>query len=100
MMPRKEEQAPPSVMLAQTLMTRLGDYTAMDEGEDVYANIKALATTFVSVGAYVASSACLLACFRAVAVWFLTSYAYILRCAEQVTCSNTRRRSPACSRSV
>jgi hypothetical protein len=52
MMPRKEEEVPPSVQLAQKLLTRLADYTEVGEDEDVYSNVKALANTIISVGAY------------------------------------------------
>ncbi len=50
MMPRKEEVIPTSVQLAQQIMTRLGDFSAMTEQDDLYSNIKALAHTFVNVG--------------------------------------------------
>ena len=50
MMPRKEEVIPTSVQLAHQIMTRLGDFSAMTEQDDLYANIKALAHTFVNVG--------------------------------------------------
>lgn len=49
-MPRKEEPVHTSVLMAQQLMTRLGDFTAVAEDEDLFGNIKALADTFVSVG--------------------------------------------------
>lgn len=50
MMPRKEEAVPSSVQLAQNIMTRLGDFSAMTEQDDLYSNIQALAQTFISVG--------------------------------------------------
>lgn len=50
MMPRKEEPVPSSVLLAQQIMTRLGDFSAMTEQDDLYSNIKALAQTFITVG--------------------------------------------------
>lgn len=50
MMPRKEEVVPTSVQLAHQIVTRLSDFSAMTESDDLYANIKALAHTFVSVG--------------------------------------------------
>jgi hypothetical protein len=52
MMPRKEEEVPQSVQLAQKLVTRLADYTEVGEDEDVYTNVKALANTIIAVGAY------------------------------------------------
>ena len=50
MMPRKEEPVSTSVQLAQQIMTRLGDFSAMTEQDDLYSNIKALAQTFITVG--------------------------------------------------
>jgi len=50
MMPRKEEVVPTSVQLAYQIVTRLSDFSAMTESDDLYSNIKALAHTFVSVG--------------------------------------------------
>lgn len=50
MMPRKEEEVPTAVKLAQQLMTRVGDFSALGEDDDMYTNVKALASTFASVG--------------------------------------------------
>jgi hypothetical protein len=50
MMPRKVEPVHPSVLMAQQLLTRVGDYTAIEENEDLYANIKSLAEMLVTVG--------------------------------------------------
>lgn len=50
MMPRKEEPMVSNVLLAQQIMTRLGDFSAMGEQDDLYGNVKALAQTFVAVG--------------------------------------------------
>ena len=49
-MPRKEEEVPTAVKLAQQLMTRVGDFSALGEDDDMYTNVKALASTFASVG--------------------------------------------------
>lgn len=57
-MPRKEDPVPDSVKLAQQLLTRLADFSAMEENEDLYGNIKALAETVVSVGARSLSCIC------------------------------------------
>lgn len=53
MMPRKEEAIPDQVQLAQQIMTRLSDFSAMSEEDDVYANIKALTNTIVTVGEFI-----------------------------------------------
>ena len=43
MQPRKEIDIPEQVNLFQLLVTRLGDYTALEEDDDIHANIAAFA---------------------------------------------------------
>jgi len=50
MMPRKEEPQHASVALAQTLITRLGNFSAFEPEEDLYSNIKAMSNALMGGG--------------------------------------------------
>jgi hypothetical protein len=50
MMERKEVIIPAEVMMAKQILSRLGDYSAMAEEDDVVSNIRALAGLLVSLG--------------------------------------------------
>ena len=49
-MERKEVIVPAEVMMAKQILSRLGDYSAMAEEDDVISNIRALAGLLVSLG--------------------------------------------------
>lgn len=49
-MERKEVTIPAEVTMAKQILSRLGDYSAMAEEDDVVSNIRALAGLLVSLG--------------------------------------------------
>lgn len=49
-MERQDQILPAEVLMAKQILSRLGDYSAMTEEDDLISNIKALAGLLVSLG--------------------------------------------------
>lgn len=49
-MERKEQIVPQEVMMAKQILSRLGDYSAMADEDDVISNIRDLAVLLASLG--------------------------------------------------
>lgn len=50
MVERQDQILPAEVLMAKQILSRLGDYSAMTEEDDLISNIKALAGLLVSLG--------------------------------------------------
>ena len=50
MVERPDQVLPAEVLMAKQILSRLGDYSAMTEEDDLISNIKALAGLLVSIG--------------------------------------------------